>query len=125
MKTYSDEMRQEIVDRYCQGEGTIRQLAQRFGVSRIFVRRLLKRERQMGRVIPRLHRTGPKPLLQDAHYQILQQLVAADNDATLQQLVTRFEEQTQMKVSTTTVSRALKKLGMAQINRRKRCSNPK
>lgn len=114
MKPYSNDLRQKIVDLHKQGKGSIRQLARRFAVSPDCVRRLLKQERQTGSLAPKAYVGGPKPTLQKEHHQVLQQLLEADNDATLQQLATRLQEQTQLWVSTSTVSRALKKLGISR-----------
>ncbi|MEB3291976.1 MAG: transposase [Synechococcales bacterium] len=114
MKPYSNDLRQKIVDLHKQGEGSIRQLARRFAVSPDCVRRLLKQERQTGSLAPKAYVGGPKPTLQKEHHQVLLQLLEADNDATLQQLATRLQEQTQLRVSASTVSRTLKKLGISR-----------
>lgn len=114
MKAYSNDLRQKIVDLYRQGEGSIRQLAQRFAVSPDFVHRRIKQERENGSVAPKSYVRGPQPRLNQMHHQVLRQLVEADNDATLQQLACRLYEQTQLQVSASTVSRALKALGLSR-----------
>lgn len=114
MKAYSPDLRQKIVDLYRQGEGSIRQLAQRFSVSPDFVRLLLKRERETGTVASQAYTRGPKPQLNPTHYQVLEGLIETDNDATLPQLATRLQAQTGMAVSPSTVSRALKKMRMSR-----------
>jgi transposase len=119
MKAYSPDLRQKIVDLYQQGEGSIRQLAQRFAVSPDFVRLLLKRERETGTVAPTTYTRGPKPQLNQTHYLVLEGLLEADNDATLPQLATRLQSQTGIEVSPSTVSRTLKKMG---ISRKKKVS---
>lgn len=119
MKAYSLDLRQKIVDLYQQGEVSIRQLAQRFAVSPDFVRLLLKRERDTGTIAAKAYTRGPKPQLEQTHYQVLEGLLEADNDATLPQLATRLQARTGMEVSSSTVSRALKKMG---ISRKKKVS---
>jgi transposase len=114
MKAYSLDLRQKIVDLYQPGEVSIRQLAQRFAVSPDFVRLLLKRERDTGTIAPKAYTRGPKPQLEQTHYQVLEGLLEADNDATLPQLATRLQARTGMEVSSSTVSRALKKMGISR-----------
>jgi transposase len=114
MKAYSLDLRQKIVDLYQQGEGSIRQLAQRFAVSPDFVRLLLKRAQETGTLAPKVYTRGPKPRLNSTDYRVLEGLLEADNDATLPQLATRLQAQTGMEVSPSTVSRALKKMGISR-----------
>ena len=95
----------------------MRQLAHRFAVSLDFVQRLLKQQRETHSIAPKAYVGGPKPTLQQQHLQVLEQLVQADNDATLVQLATRLQQHTQLQVSASTISRALKKL---EITRKKK-----
>ncbi|MEM9218319.1 MAG: IS630 family transposase [Cyanobacteria bacterium P01_F01_bin.150] len=107
-------MRQRIVDAYRAGEGSIRQLAKRFKVSPDCVRRLLKRVRETGSIHP-LPRGGNTPAkLTPAHLEVLQTLVEDDNDATLAQLAQRLEQTTQLKVSSSTISRDLSQLNITR-----------
>ena len=114
MKAYSLDLRQRIVDSYLNGEGSIRQLAQRYKVGRDFVRRLLKRHRTTGSLnpLPRGGNTSAK--LTPLHLEALQILVDEDNDATLAQLAQRLELKTQLKVSPSTISRALSQLNITR-----------
>ncbi|MBD2072856.1 hypothetical protein H6F86_02915, partial [Phormidium sp. FACHB-592] len=57
---------------------------------------------------------GSKPTLQSPHLQVLEQLMQADKDATLPQLASRLQQQTQLQVRTSTISRALKKWGLTR-----------
>jgi putative transposase len=114
MRPYSCDLRQRIVDLYNSGDGSIRQLAHRFAVSPDCVRRLLKQERETHSIAPKAYVGGPKPALQKQHLQVLEQLVQDDNDATLVQLATRLQQQTQLQVSASTISRALKPLGITR-----------
>ncbi len=122
MKPYSLDLRQRIIDCYTQAEGSIRQIAQRFKVSRDFVRRLLKRHRQTGSVEPKPHSGGKAPLLNDTHLERLRTLVEDDNDATLAQLSQRLEQVSQVSVSTSTVSRGLSRLNITRKKKSLRAS---
>ncbi len=114
MKPYSLDLRQKIVDCYTQGEGSIRQLAKRFKVSQDCVRRLLKRYRQTDSIEPQPHTGGKKKLLNDVHLELIRTLVEQDNDATLVQLSQQLEQATQLKVSSSTISRALTRLNITR-----------
>jgi transposase len=119
MKPYSLDLRQKMVDSYCDGEGSIRTIAERFRVSADCVRRLLKQNREEGTITPKVPGGGPQAKLSDAELAVLQTLVAEDNDATLVQLAKRLAAKTQVLVSPSTISRGLSKLN---ITRKKKAS---
>ena len=120
MRPHSADLRQRIVTLYEQGEGSIRQLAQRFQVSPDSVRLLVKQDRATGSIAPKPYTGGPQPTLQAAHHEVLRELVEADNDATLVQLAERLGERTGVFVSGSTISRTLSKLDIT----RKKASRP-
>lgn len=114
MKSYSLDLRQKIVDSEENNEGSIRQLAKRFKVSPDCVRRLLKGFYQEGTIEPKSYSGGNQPLLKPQHLKVLMSLVEEDNDATLPQLAQRLEVQTNLKVSSSTISRGIKKLNLTR-----------
>ena len=63
MRPYSQDLRQRIVDTVQRGEGTVRQIAERFLVSVSFVTRLLQLHRSSGSVEPRPHGGGNPAVL--------------------------------------------------------------
>src|SRR5271170_3344215 len=63
MRPYSMDLRQRVAQAVEQGQGSLRQLAQRFLVSLSFIVRLLALRRQTGSLAPRPHSRGPTPLL--------------------------------------------------------------
>ncbi len=81
--------------------------AKRFKVSPDCVQRLLQRYYQEGTVEPKPYTGGNEPILKSEHLKILITLVEEDNDATLFQLAQRLEAQTQLQVSSSTISRAI------------------
>ncbi|BAZ22638.1 transposase [Kalymmatonema gypsitolerans NIES-4073] len=117
MKTYLNDLRQKIINAYIKREGSYRKLAQKFGVSLSFVQTLINRYQDMGRIEPLPHGGGQKPKINDKHSEILQKLVAENNDATLEELCSLFELKTQIKVSRARMGRTLQKL---QITRKKK-----
>ncbi|MEM9218516.1 MAG: transposase [Cyanobacteria bacterium P01_F01_bin.150] len=117
MKPHSIDLRQRIVESYEAGEGSIRQLAKRYKVGPDAVRRLLKRYRETGSVNPLPQGGSKPPKLTPSHLDTLKMLVEEDNDATLAQLAQGLEQRTQLKVSTSTISRGLSRL---EITRKKK-----
>lgn len=119
MKAYSLDLRQKIVDTYRNQEGSIRQVAQRFKVARSFVQKLLKQEQETGSIAPRS--TGARVKCQLLPYQeLVEQLVAKNNDATLKELCVSVEKQAGIKVSPSTMCRFLQK---RDLNRKKNSSH--
>ena len=117
MKPYSSDLREKIVTLYQRGDGSIRQLAKRFQVSQDCVRRLLKHHQEHGSVAPLVYRRGPQPTLQPAHDALLKEWIEADNDATLEALATRLFNATGVRVSPSTISRALSRLNLSRKKR--------
>ena len=114
MKPYSIDLRQKIIDSYENKEGSIRQLAKRFKVSPDCVRRLLKRFYREGTIEPKRHAGGKAAKLQSRHLEVLKNLVVEDNDATLVELAQRLETRTSVQVSSSTISRSIKKLNLTR-----------
>ena len=112
MRPYSIDLRLRIVHAYEHREGSMRHLATRFRVSLSCVRDLLTRYRTTGAVAPRPHGGGYPAKLDASGCAVLQTLVDAPPDATLQELRTRLSAPHQVSVSQATISRALTKLGL-------------
>lgn len=117
MKPYSTDLRKKIIETKEKTKESIQQLADRFQVSYSFVNRLLKHYEATKSVEPKAHGGGKPPLIKVQQSDIINQLVEADNDATLQQLCTRLEEKTGVKVSVPTMCRLLQRL---ELNRKKK-----
>ncbi len=99
MKAYSVDLRQKIVDASDRKQGTQRQLAQTFGVSRSFVEKLFRRRRQTGSLEPRHHGGGHKPLLGAEDLVLVRQPVRQQPDLTLQDLCDVVDQQRGIRVS--------------------------
>ena len=111
-RPYSNDLRRKIVEAYQRGEGTQRGLAARFGVSGTFVVDLLRRHRQTGSVAPKPRGGGQQPRLDAKGLEVVAELVKADPDATLDELLERVAERTDVRVSNPTMSRVLRRLGL-------------
>jgi transposase len=113
MRAYSADLRQRVVDAYEQGEGSQRQLAERFQVSLDFVTRLLKQYQETQSIAPKRYRGGFAPKLAE-HLAAVQQLVDADNDATLEELRVQVQRTTGVEVSVPTLCRTLQGLELTR-----------
>src|SRR4051812_1038646 len=108
MRPYSQDLRQRIVDTVQRGEGTIRQIAERFMVSVAFVTRLLQLHRSSGSVEPRPHGGGNPAVLTPEDLERLREFISKRPDATLQECAAHPGT----PCSLATISRALNKSGL-------------
>src|SRR5436190_23012699 len=108
MTPYSQDLRQRIVDTIQRGDGTIRQVAERFLVSISFVTRLLQLYRNTGSVEPRPHGGGNPAVLTPEDPQRLRELIRKQPDATLEECRAHLGS----SCSLITISRALSQLGV-------------
>lgn len=110
MKAYSLDLRQKIVDTYAEGNTSQRQLAKQFRVALSFIEKLLKQQRETGSIAPkqRIEQTPTK--LNAEQLRVLEQLVEANNDATLAELREQLEEKTGVVIARSTVDRMLRQL---------------
>jgi len=109
---YSDDLRQKLVEAWKAGYGTQAELAEWLGVSLSWVEKVLRRWRTTGQTAARPFRHGPLPSLSPAR---LERRVQQHRSATLAELG-RY-----LKVSASTVYRALQRLNLP---RKKRHSTP-
>src|SRR5436309_11743629 len=111
MGPYSMDLRRRVAEAVDNQEGSLRQLARRFGVSVTFITRLLGLRRQTGSLAPRPHQGGRHPALDKAGQQHLRQLLKEQPDLTLEELAQRLD------CGRMAIWRALRKL---KITRKKR-----
>jgi transposase len=92
--------------------GSQRTMADIFGVSLAFVEKVLRQHRTTGNSAPKPHAGGHKPLLGAAAQAVVQRLMGADPDATLEELCTGVAAETGVRVSVPTMCRVLQRLGL-------------
>ena len=117
-KAYSLDLRQKIVDAYDRGDISQRGLANQFGVAKSFVQKLLKQRRDTNSIAPKVREQQTQPKLTAEHRAILAELVEANNDATLEELCDQVEQQTGVRVGTTTMHNTLKQLELTVKKKR-------
>src|SRR4028119_859181 len=114
MKTYSNDLRQKIVETNRKDMESIRQTAKRFHVSYSFAWKLIKGYEQTGLISPKPHGGGAKPKLKGEQLGIVAELIEQKNDATLEELVIQLEEKIGVRVSRATMGRVVVKLKMTR-----------
>jgi transposase len=110
---YSQDLRTRILATGERGEGSLRQIAQRFLVSLSFVTRLLHHYRTTGSLEPKPHGGGRQPALGPAQLKRLRALIKKTPDATLEELRRGLGA----ACSTMAIARAVRKL---KITRKKK-----
>jgi transposase len=108
MKAYSQDLRERVVRACDERRGTRQQIADLFGVSTAWIRRLLQRRRETGSFAAKPHAGGPAPKMDDGRRARLIVLVAERPDATLHELCDRLGA----GVHPSTVCRALARLNL-------------
>jgi transposase len=112
MRAYSLDLRQRVVRAYEQGEGSISEVAARFGVSTAFVKKLLYRWRSTGDLAPLAHGGGKPKSLTERQHQRLKRKVREQSDISLAELQSLLDEKESVSVHVSTISRALAALGL-------------
>lgn len=107
MEAYSMDLRRRVLAACDAGRGT-KTVAELFGVSPSWIRRLKQRRREWGTIKPLPRNSGRKPKLTGSDRERLAALVADQPDATLQEL----RERLGTAVDLSTVCRALRALGL-------------
>ena len=87
-----------------------RQLARRFKVSLSFIEKLIKQKKETGCIAPKGHGGGAQPKLTPHQKQVVADLVAANNDATLEELRDQLQAEIGIRVSRSTMSRFTQEL---------------
>lgn len=120
-KALSLDLRERAVAAYKRGDGTQVEVAARFGIGEASLRRWLRREEAGGLAFDGSYHHGPTRMIEVANMQVLEELVAANADATNLELAELMEARTGLSVSASTISRAMAILGWT---RKKSASSP-
>ena len=114
MGTYSMDLRDRVVAACDSGRWKRVEIAERFGVSTAWMRRLLQRRRETGKYGPRETKCGRKPAFSGESLDLLDRLAQAQPDATLEELRARCG----VSCSLVTMSNTLVRLGYRRKKRR-------
>ena len=118
MQAYGIDLRQRVVEAYEAGEGSVRELAERFAVHRNTVLSYLRAFRQTGSLAPRPRGGGAPRKLDDAALARLDALVERSNDRTQAELADALAREAGVEVHRATVGRALRRLRLTRKKKR-------
>ena len=117
MRPYGADLREHTLAAYRRGEGSIRDVAEQFGVAPRTVVNWLALLRATGSVRSRAHGGGAGAKMTSEHVSVLLRLLGDDPDATLPQLAERLALATGCVVDRSTVGRALAAAGVTRKKR--------
>lgn len=109
MRTYSEDLRQRVVQACDEGLLSRQEIADHFQVSTAWIRRLLQRRRETGSISALPGGRGPQPKLAEPQLARLAKLVEKRPDATLAEL----KKSARLSCSLSTLHRALKSLDLS------------
>ncbi len=118
MEAYSLDLRERICAACDEGLETRQEVADRFGVGRWFVQKLLRQRHKEGAIAAKARGRGPAPTIGSADQQRLRKLVKSNADATLSELCGLLHETGGVAVKVWTMCRALKGLRLVLKKRR-------
>lgn len=121
MKSYPKELRVRVVAAVEQGEHSTSEIANLFGVSFTFIKKMMRLHRAGDDLAPR-QGGGPEASLKELERKFLREQIASQPDASLDELREALIEKCKVSVSLATISRTLKELGLP---RKKRAFSPK
>ena len=114
MRTFSMDLRERVIKAYEANEGSMGVLAKRFGVSRDWVKKLVRQKRETGSIAPKGTKRGRKPAIDGEDLKRLEEEVKNRPDATLEQLRAAVD----VDCSIVAVHNALSRLGFRRLKKR-------
>jgi len=113
MRTYSVDLRMRIVEAVDRHVGSQGEGASIFGVSRTFVKKLLRQRRETGSGAPKPHGGGPTPKLAGKRREAVRPYIReVKDDASLAEVQADVARRLKVVLSQATVSRLLASLGL-------------
>ena len=109
---YSTDLRMRVINAWNAKEGTQAQLAERFKVSLSFVKRVLRRYRASGQTEAKRRGATLAPTIHGAVLKEVQSWIEHKPDILLEELCEQLEVHQGMKVSQSTMCRAVQRLKM-------------
>ena len=111
-KAYSDDLRRKLLQAHDRGEGSLRELAKRFGVSVPWAWKISSQRRRSGQMERVEQRHGPPSRMTAAVQGSLRGLVRQQPDATLRELQQRLWASERVGVSFQHLWRVLQNMGL-------------
>ena len=98
-EAYSNDLRRKFFQAYDRGEGSLKELAKRFGVSEDWAKKLSARRGKTGQIEVRAWRHGPQSRVTAAIREWIEQQMRRQPDLTLQELQQRLEREQRLRLS--------------------------
>jgi transposase len=111
-KAYSDDLRRKLLQAYDRGEGSLRELAKRFGVSVPWAWKISRQRLRSGQMERVQQRHGPRSRMTAAVQASLHGLVRQQPDVTLVELQQRLWASERLRVSFQHLWRVLQNMGL-------------
>jgi transposase len=113
MKAYSLDLRTRIVEAIDRQVGSQGEVAALFGVSRTFVKKLVRQRRETGSVAPKPHGGGQRPKVETKKGAAVRAYsVEVKHEASLVEVQAYIARRWKLGISQATVSRLLARLGL-------------
>lgn len=121
-KAYSNDLRRKILERYQHGDGSLWELAERFGVSHGYTKKIRKQQLRTGQMERPEYRPGRRSRVTPEIEAVLRSWVQKQPDLTLQELQQRLQQAHSLPLSLGRLWLALRQL---QLRRKKNSSGPR
>lgn len=109
---YSNDLRRKFFQAYDRGEGSLKELAKRFGVSEDWAKKLSARRRKTGQVEIVAWRHGPQSRVTAAIREWMERQMRRQPDLTLQELQQRLEREQRLQLSVGWIWMLLRRWGL-------------
>jgi transposase len=96
---YSNDLRRKFFQAYDRGDGSLKELAKRFGVSEDWAKKLSARRNKTGEIEIRAWRRGPQSRVTAAIRDWIERQMRRQPDLTLQELQQRLEREQRLHLS--------------------------
>jgi transposase len=121
-KTYSNDLRRKLLEAYDRGEGSLRELAERFGVSSPYAWKISAQRKRTGQMERAEQRHGPESRITVEVERQLRSWVRQQPDLTLAEMQERLWETARLPVSLARLWQVLRRL---QLRLKKNRSTPR
>ncbi len=111
-KTYSNDLRRKLLEAYDRGEGSLRELAERFGVSSPYAWNISAQRKRTGQVERVEQRHGPASKITPTVQQQLRRWVRQQPDLTLAEMQQRLWESARLAVSVARLWQVLRRMNL-------------
>lgn len=107
-RPYSNDLRRKLLESYDLGKGTLRQLAEQFGVSVAWAQKISSTRKRTGSADRTLYRPGPKPRVDR---EVVRAILLAKPDLYLREVRAELKTATGVEVSTPHLWKIVGELG--------------